>query len=274
MFGRAAADGRLYAAVARRSFQRYLTYRTANLAGLLTNAFFGYLRAAVLLAAFESQQGAFIGGYDAQAAVTYAWATQALIMIVAVWGWWDVEATIRTGDVVSDLSKPFSYLGFWLAKDYGRALYYALFRGAPSLLMGQVAVGGLRWPEQPLTWLAVAVSLALAVTVSFGWRMLLNLAAFWTTDARGLGTLALGVSMFLGGFLLPVRFFPEGLQAVLLVLPFAAMFQAPVDVFLERVTGADLARVLGLQAFWALAMLALAQGLTLVATRRVVTQGG
>ena len=51
-----------------------------------------------------------VGGYDAEAAVTCAWITQALIMVVALWGWWDVELTIRTGDVVSDLSKPFSYL--------------------------------------------------------------------------------------------------------------------------------------------------------------------
>ena len=57
------------------------------------------------------------GGYDLQGAVTYTWITQAMIMVSSNWGWWDVEETIRTGDVVSDLSKPFSYVGFWLARD-------------------------------------------------------------------------------------------------------------------------------------------------------------
>ena len=100
------SDGmRLYWEVARRALQRQLAYRTENLAGLVTNIFFGYLRAAVLLAVYQATSS--VGGYDAEAAVTYAWITQAMIMLVALWGWWDVELTIRTGDVISDLAKPF-----------------------------------------------------------------------------------------------------------------------------------------------------------------------
>ena len=50
-------------------------------------------------------------------------------MVVQLWGWWDVEATIRSGDVVTDLARPFSFLGYWLARDLGRAAYFLLFRG-------------------------------------------------------------------------------------------------------------------------------------------------
>src|SRR5687767_1843462 len=99
---------RLYYEVARRAFQRQLAYRTANLAGLFTNAVFGYLRAAVILALYESRTD--VAGYDLPTALSYTWTTQASLMIIALWGWYDIEETIRTGDVVSDLSKPFSYL--------------------------------------------------------------------------------------------------------------------------------------------------------------------
>src|SRR5437868_14518963 len=93
-------DGmRLYWEVARRALQRQMAYRTENLAGLVTNAFFGYLRAAVLLAMYQSTNN--VAGYDATDSVTYAWITQAMIMVIALWGWWDVDQTIRTGDVVS-----------------------------------------------------------------------------------------------------------------------------------------------------------------------------
>ena len=56
---------RLYWEVARRAYQRQLAYRTANFAGLITNAVFGYLRAAVMLALYANQQT--IGGYDRRA---------------------------------------------------------------------------------------------------------------------------------------------------------------------------------------------------------------
>jgi len=98
---------------------------------LITNACFGYLRAVVFVAVFQNQ--ATIAGYDLHQTVTYSWLTQSLIMVVVMWGWWEVEETIRTGDVASDLAKPFSYLGFWLARDYGRALYFTLFRAVPIL---------------------------------------------------------------------------------------------------------------------------------------------
>jgi viologen exporter family transport system permease protein len=264
---------RLYWEVARRALQRQLAYRTENLAGLVTNSFFGYLRAALLVAAYQSTSASNLAGYDVQSAATYAWITQALIMVVAMWGWWDVEETIRTGDVVTDLSKPFSYVGFWLARDLGRAAYFVVFRALPILLVGQVFFG-LHWPSSIGAWLAFCVSMLLAVVVSFGWRFLLNVSAFWTIDAQGLGGLAGAAAMFLGGFVIPVRLFPDWLQAISLALPFAAFVQIPADLFVERVSGWSALAVLGVQVAWAVALLALAQVLTLIATRRVVVQGG
>jgi ABC-2 type transport system permease protein len=262
---------RLYWEVARRAYQRQVTYRTENLAGLFTNVFFGYLRAALFVAVYQSTSS--VGGYGEQGAITYAWLTQAMIMIVALWGWWDIELTIRTGDVVSDLAKPFSYVGFWLARDFGRAAYFTIFRAAPVLVAGQILFG-LQWPSTPLVWLMFAVSLLLAQLVSFGFRFLLNVSAFWTMDARGLGQVALAATMFLGGFVIPIRFFPDWLQPLVLALPFAAITQTPADIFVERVRGSALAVTLALQVFWAIVMLLAAQLLTLRATRRVIIQGG
>jgi ABC-2 type transport system permease protein len=265
---------RLYWEVARRALQRQLAYRTENLAGLVTNTFFAYLRGALFLSAYQGLRSTTrIAGYDEQAAVSYMWITQAMVMILALWGWWDVEETIRTGDVVSDLSKPFAYLGFWLARDLGRAAYFVVFRGLPILLAGQVLFG-LHWPSSVTAWLAFGLSTLLAVVISFGWRFLLNVSAFWTTDARGLGSVAGAATLFLGGFVVPIRYFPEWLQPVALALPFASITQTPADLFVERIAGFEAVGLLALQLAWAVALLAAAQFATVMATRRVVIQGG
>ena len=101
---------RLYWEVARRALQRQLAYRTENLAGLVTNTFFGYLRGALFLAVYQGQSTTSIAGYDVHAAVSFMWITQAMIMIVALWGWWDVEETIRNPDVTETTSSRLSYL--------------------------------------------------------------------------------------------------------------------------------------------------------------------
>src|SRR5574341_14014 len=92
----ASADWRAYAALARIAFQRQLAYRFANLSGLLTNGFFGLLRAYVLIALFGARPN--VAGYSVQDAITYTGLTQALIAYVALWGWWDLMRSIRTGE--------------------------------------------------------------------------------------------------------------------------------------------------------------------------------
>jgi ABC-2 type transport system permease protein len=262
---------RLYWEIALRAFQQQLAYRTANVAGLVTNCCFGYLRAVVFLAVYQGRT--LVAGYDLPDVITYMWVTQGLIMVVALWGWWDVEETIRTGDVIADLAKPFSFTGFWLARDCGRAIYFLIFRCIPIFLLGQLTFG-LRWPQYPVTWLLFGFSVALGVAVSFAWRFMLNLSAFWSTDARGLGNLLNTVVTLLSGLVLPLPYFPDSIRAILLVLPFAGLMQTPADVFLERLAGPALALALGQQVLWAAVMLVAAQLLLTAAVRKVVVQGG
>jgi ABC-2 type transport system permease protein len=262
---------RLYWEVGRRAYQRQVAYRTANLAGLVTNCGFGYLRAVIFLTVYQHRDQ--IAGYDLSEVVTFSWVTQALIMVVGLWGWWEVEETIRSGDVVSDLAKPFSYLGFWVARDFGRALYYLLFRCLPILLVGQLAFG-LRWPRSPLTWAALATSVVLAVLVSFAWRFSLNAVAFWTADARGIGTFASIVVTLLTGLIVPLPYFPDAIRDVLLALPFASLLQTPADIFLERLSPAEAILALARQAVWAVVMLLAARSILAAASRRVSIQGG
>jgi ABC-type uncharacterized transport system permease subunit len=62
--------------------------------------------------------------------------------------------------------------------------------------------------------------------------------------------------------------------SLLLALPFAAITQTPSDLFVERLQGSDVLVPLAQQVMWAAIMLGAAQVLTVIATRRVVIQGG
>lgn len=262
---------RLYWEVALRGFRRYATYRGATFAGVFTNTVFGFMRAYVMIALFAVRPA--VGGYDQTDALTYTFLAQGLIMIAYLWGWWEVAITIRSGDVVTDLYRPLDYQLYWLAQDLGRAAYHALFRGIPPFLLGML-VFRLAVPHQPLTWAAFILSLALAATVSFALRFIVNLAAFWLLDYRGVGRLAMGLWTVLSGFAIPVAFFPESVRLLARALPFVAFVEVPVDIFLRRAQGLDLAAALLFQAGWAAALLAAGRWLLAAARRKVVIQGG
>lgn len=263
---------RLYWEVARRGFRRYSTYVGATVGGLVTNTLFGFFRAYTFIALFAAA-GHSLGGFDLKDTLTYSFLTQSMIMTIQLWGWWDIATSIRTGDIVTDLFRPYDYQMWWLAQDLGRALFHLLSRGIFPFVIGAIAFN-LRLPERPETWIFVLLSLILAVFVSFGIRFIINLWSFWLLDHRGAAALLVITWSFLSGFIVPIALFPESLRGPVLALPFAATLQTPINIFLEKYFGTELVGALALQAMWALALLLAGRWLLSIATRRLVTQGG
>src|SRR5690606_8705023 len=101
------------------SIRRHLTYRAAAWAGLITNVFFGILRAAVLLALLGTRTE--LDGVTPQDAVTFSALTQAVIAFLSIFGWYELMNSVHTGQVSGDLLKPVSLFRYWLAVDLGRA---------------------------------------------------------------------------------------------------------------------------------------------------------
>jgi ABC-2 type transport system permease protein len=266
---------RVWWELSRRSFRRHATYRAATIGGLVPNVAFGYLRAYILLAVV-GQVGT-VGGFDRADVVTYSFATQALIVPIAIFlgggSSIDLAERIKTGDVVTDLYRPVDFQGYWLAQDLGRATHGLLARGLASFCAGFLAFR-LVVPDTIPEIGASALTLLLAVLVSFTWRYLLTLAGFWLIDDRGLVTLAGVLAMFLSGFLVPVSFFPDWLQAVAAASPFPAMVQLPVDVFLGHEDGGDVLGVVAVQLAWIAVLGAAGRAVGALALRKVVVQGG
>lgn len=264
--------GALYWAVARRSFRRYSTYRGATFAGAFTNTVFGFIRAYVLLAVFEHRTT--VGALDVTDAVTFSFLGQAMLAALAAFSSLELAQRIETGDVVADLYRPFDLQAWWLAQDLGRAAFHVVFRGFTPFLAGAL-VFDLRIPANAGTWAAFAATLAMALLLSFAWRFLVALAAFWLVDSRGLSQMASLVLMFFSGFVLPVDFFPSALRALAAWLPFSAMVQLPAEVFLgQHPSPAGVALVLIRQLAWLGVLVGLGRLALARAWRRVVVQGG
>ncbi len=175
---------RFYIEVARTAFRRQLIYRWANIAGLLTNIVFGIIFSYVMIALYQVRSSA--GGYDLNDAMRYVWLVQSMVMIVLTFGWYDLMLTIRSGEVVSDLSKPCDFYWYWFSREIGRSCYYLLYRGLPTYLAGMLLFrfgAPLTWQLWPLFLL----SLSLGAMTGIAYRVLFNIAAFWLLEARAIG---------------------------------------------------------------------------------------
>ncbi|PVG83856.1 ABC transporter permease [Nocardioides gansuensis] len=264
----------LYAAIATRAFRRYATYRSATLAGIFTNSVFGVIYSFAYLALWAQDPDA--GGYDAVDAVTFVWLTQGLLMTVAIWGGGttdDLAERIRSGDVAIDLYRPVGLIRWYLAADLGRSAYHLLTRGLAPTLVGMLLFD-LRLPDSPVAALVFAVSLPLAVTVSFAIRFLVACTAFWLLDATGPRVLSAALAMFFSGTTLPLVLFPGSLGTLANALPWSAIIQVPNDLWLGTHTGRDALAALGFQLLWIVVLLGCCSLVMRAATRKVVVQGG
>ena len=253
-------------------FRRWATYRLATAAGAFTNSVFGVLRGSVTLAAVGAAEGT-IAGYDAASAAAYVFVTQALIAPVNVFSWNELALRIRTGDIAVDLARPVDLQLQFLAGDLGRAAFVLLPRALPPLAVRALTFA-MTMPTAPWPYLDGFAAVVLAVTLSFACRYVVNLAAFWLIDVRGVITAYVVVSGLLSGLLVPVAWFPPWLGAIAAATPFPSLVQAPADILTGRADGARALELLAVQLAWCAACLALGRVVQRRATRRLVVQGG
>ncbi len=264
-------DMQIYWHIYKLAFQRQITYRTANLAGLLTNLFFGLIRAAVLIALYGARREE--NGITLQGAVTYTGITQALIAYLSLFGWWDVMKSVYQGAIAADLLKPVDYFSFWLAQDLGRATASFLLRGLP-LIVGYAIFYPISYPTTAGQWVALAIALILSMLTSFAWRFLVNLASFWSPNALGFGRFAFGLSWFFSGFIMPLRFFPDWFITIANLTPFPSMINTVSEIWLGVIHGQEMIQALVVQAAWFIGLAIISQLVLRAGIRTLVIQGG
>jgi ABC-2 type transport system permease protein len=253
------------------SFRRQLTYRAANLSGLATNLMFGFFRAAVLIALYNGQ--ASVNGLSIQGAITYAGLAQAMIGYLSFFQWYELMHTVYEGQVGSDLLKPMNYFTYWLGIDTGRALGALLIRSLPLFLVFALFYD-IVLPPTLLHWIAFLLSFVLALLISFSYRFMVNLAAFWTPNALGVGRFAFGLSWTFSGFYMPLALFPDWIAQLSRLTPFGAGVYVPIEIFLGIVDGKELLNRLLLQVFWVVFLGLLAHIILARGIRKLVIQGG
>lgn len=261
---------RLYYEIAIRSLRRTSMYRAAFVAGTLTNAFFGAVRCFVYIALYGN--GGSVAGFTLHDAISYTWLTQALISVGAGWIMRDVATTIRSGDVVTDLIRPWNFYGYWFSRSMGERVFNLLLRGSFTYLAG-VMFFDAAIPSLP-AFLAFASAILLALPIIFAYNFMVNLSAFWLVDDAGVWLIGSVVLSFFSGFLIPLNFFPPAIAAIAHLLPFQAITSVPAQIFLGQIQGTALWQAFGLQIFWALVLTGSALLVLQVAVRKVVVQGG
>jgi ABC-2 type transport system permease protein len=213
-----------------------------------------------------------IAGLNLQQALTYILLAQVFSPLMDMFLVFEFGYNLREGAMAIALLRPVSLQGNYYVQSFSR-LAVGMVSQIPLVLVATF-VFGLQWPGSPAVWAAFLVTVYLGRTVLFFFDWILACLTFYTTEVWGLGVLIEGISLFLGGGLVPLVMMPVWLQVISQSFPFAQALYVPLSVLTGIVPLSQVAQVWLVQAAWIAGLGILARLIFNVAIRKVTVQGG
>lgn len=266
---------RKYFSFFRLRFNMGIQYRTAAVAGMVTQFVWGFMECFVYKAFYDSNPAAFPMEFSSMMA--YIWLQQAFLMFFATW-MMDNEIfdLIINGNIAYELCRPVSIYNMWFAKNAANRLSKAVLRCFPILITAFLLPKPFRMPlpKDMGTAILFVGTMALGLGVTIAFCILVYILSFFMVSSQGIRILLTSLVDFFCGSIVPIPFLPEPLRTIVELLPFAGMQNVPLRIYGGDLARAEMTRAVGLQLFWFVAMVGLGKWLCRIAERRVVVQGG
>ena len=160
-----------------------------------------------------------------------------------------ISDNVKDGSIAYILNKPYSFLLYHFSNSMGETIFRALV----NAVFGSAIVWWLVGPPPgPTGWLFALIALIGTWILNFCMTCLIGLSAFLVEDVAPFMWIYQKFIFILGGFLIPLDFYPPWLQTIAKALPFAAMIYGPSKLFVEP-SLEFLGTVLLMQSVWIIA---------------------
>ena len=266
---------RKYHSFFRLRFIQGLQYRAAAAAGITTQFAWGFLLIIAFSAFYESDPAAFPMSF--QDTVSYVWLQQAFLALFNTWMMeGEIFDVIANGNLAYELCRPIRIYNMWIARSLANRFSRAALRCSPILLVAFLVPKPYRMMVPPTlgTFLLFILSLLLGTAVATAFCMIVYGLTFFTISPQGVRTLFASLVDFLAGGIIPIPFMPDKVRAIVELLPFASMQNAPLRIYTGSLAAEEVKVTLGLQFFWLIALVLIGSGLCRLAERKACIQGG
>ncbi|ANE48324.1 hypothetical protein SY83_20850 [Paenibacillus swuensis] len=189
----------------------------------------------------------------------------------------DVQNTIyyriREGKIVTDFFRPIPLLTSYLADDIGSSISALVNRVLPLFLFASLVFG----PPLPATWVSFLLfipSCILGYAILWLLSALVGLTAFWVMELGNLGMVKDSIVRVLSGSIVPLWFFPDGIQKVSAYLPFQYTYQAPLSIYIGAASSNKALVGMGIQCIWIILLTLLLAAAWKRTKSKTLIQGG
>jgi len=260
-----------YAEFSRVGFVNILAFRLRYFTGIITYFLNVTVYYFIWSAVYSSGQS--IAGYNLAQMITYVsvgWMIRSFY-----WNTIDQEMAYEVieGKIAMDLIKPVSVQWMWIFRAMGESAFRLVLLTLPTAVVvafvfpvQRPASGG----DFFLFLVAVLGSFFLMGAINF----MIGTCAIPLKSILALIRAKYWLIELLSGLLIPMAFFPQGIQRVLAWLPFEHIAYTPLQIYLGKLDRAQAFRALATEWFWVAALLYLAHLWWNRSLRNITIHGG
>lgn len=252
-----------------------LQYRTAALAGIVTQFFWGFMFIMIYEAFYQNGVGK--QPISLEQLIDYLWLQQAFLVFIMLW-FRDGElfSLITTGNIAYELCRPCGIYGFWYARLIAQRISGALLRCLPILAIAFFLPEPYRLSLPPdfaaMSLFVVTLILGLLVLVAIS--MFIYISVFVTMSPAG-SLMMFGIfGEFFAGMIIPIPLMPEWLRRISYLLPFRLASDLPFRVYSGNIPVNEALTSIVIQLAWLLVLVLSGRFLLGKVLKRVVIQGG
>lgn len=264
-------DFLVYFEFSRVAFLKILAYRLRYFTGILTY----FINISVYYFIWRAIYGASssVAGYDLPQIITY----------VAV-GWIirsfyfnsidrDMAAEVIEGKIAVNLIKPVDTQLMYLSQTLGESCFRFLMFTLPIALL-ILSVYPVRPPASLSSGILFLVSCVFALLLFALINFFVGTFALQLQSILGVIRAKYFIMEFMSGLLIPITFFPVGLQRAMFFLPFPHVSYTPLQIYLGKARGSAALESLGAQVLWIVILYLAGKIHWKMSTRRLSIQGG
>lgn len=186
---------------------------------------------------------------------------------------WRIMKSVEKGTIAIDMMRPINVFSIFFAEDIARLISLFFQNLLPVFVIGSIIIG-IPKPASVSALVYFLLSLIMAFFINWFIAAMFGMISFWAFEMSAIFQVKKHLVRLLSGSIIPIWFFPNWLQDVLNALPFAYLYQLPLDIYIGKATSADIKRGMLVQFLWLLAVTMLFIVFEKRVTKKVMIQGG
>lgn len=184
-----------------------------------------------------------------------------------------IAESVRSGDVSIQLLRPINYIKTLYVESFSYFISRILTVVVPIIILSSLFFEITIIPNFS-NIVSFILSFILGISIIIFIDIIFGLFSFWTTNGWGISVLRQAMIRFLSGALVPIVFFPNVIQKLLLVLPFQNLVNTPTNFLLYNYSVSETCFKLLVQFIWVVVFMFISNILFNYIRRELEINGG